>query len=116
MNSSPRPYLKVARLQSTQRGMRSTSSCSTLTHSTGPMPSGKSKTSGSLNGAVVNQPPSTSALARSQITGGLRHSSIVVHIENDGAKISLPSSSVTTRLAPSRVPSSSMSENRWSAA
>ena len=54
MNSSPRPYLNVARLQSTQRGMRSTSSCSTLTHSTGPMPSGKSKTSGSLNGGVVN--------------------------------------------------------------
>ena len=49
-------------------------------------------------------------------TGGLRHSSIVVHIENDGAKISLPSSSVTTRLAPSRVPSSSISLNRWSAA
>ena len=47
MNSSPRPYLNVARLHSTQRGIRSTSSCSTLTHSTGPMPSGKSKTSGS---------------------------------------------------------------------
>ena len=57
MNSSPRPYLNVARLQSTQRGMRSTSSCSTLTHSTGPMPSGKSKTSGSLNGGVVNHSP-----------------------------------------------------------
>ena len=110
MNSSPRPYLNVARLQSTQRGMRRTSSCSTLTHSTGPMPSGKSKTSGSLNGAVVNHSPSC------QMTGGLRHSSIVVHIENDGAKISLPSSSVTTRLAPSRVPSSSISLNRWSAA
>ena len=82
MNSSPRPYLKVARLQSTQRGIRSTSSCSTLTHSTGPMPSGKSKTSGSLNGGVVNQPRSFS-----QITGGLRHSSIVVQIENDGAKL-----------------------------
>ena len=79
MNSSPRPYLKVTRLASTQRGMRSTSSCSTLTHSTGPMPSGKSKTSGSLNGAVVNQPRSFS-----QTTGGLRHSSIVVHIEKLG--------------------------------
>src|SRR4029079_9956697 len=110
MNSSPRPYLNVARLQSTQRGMRSTSSCSTLTHSTGPMPLGKSKTSGSEKGAVVNHSPSC------QITGGFRHSSIVVHIENDGAKISLPSSSVTTRLAPSRVPSSSISLNRWSAA
>ena len=45
------------------------------------MPSGNSNTSGSLKGAVVNQPRS-----RSQITGGLRHSSIVVQIENDGAK------------------------------
>src|SRR4051794_38332258 len=110
MNSSPRPYLKVARLQSTQRGISSTSSCSTFTHSTGPIPSGKSNTSGSLNGAVVCQAPSC------HTTGGLRHSSIVVHIENDGAKISLPSSSVTTRLAPSRVPSSSISEKSWSAA
>ena len=116
MNSSPRPYLKVARLQSIQRGIRSTSSCSTLTHSTGPMPSGKSKTSGSLKGAVVNQPPSGLDAFFSHTTGGLRHSSIVVHIENDGAKISSPSSPVTTRLAPSRVPSSSISENRWSAA
>ena len=77
--------MNVARLHSTQRGIRSTSSCSTFTHSTGPMPSGKSKTSGSLNGGVVNHSPSC------QITGGLRHSSMVVHIENDGAKISLPS-------------------------
>jgi hypothetical protein len=77
MNSSPNPYLNVTRLASTQRGMSSTSSCSTLTHSTGPMPSGKSKTSGSLNGGVVYQPRSFS-----QITGGLRHSSIVVQIEN----------------------------------
>ena len=81
MNSLPRPYLNVTRLASTQRGISRTSSCSTLTHSTGPMPSGKSKTSGSLNGAVVYQPRS-----RSQMTGGLRHSSIVVQIENDGAK------------------------------
>ena len=81
MNSSPRPYLNVTRLQSTQRGMRRTSSCSTLTHSTGPMPSGNVKTSGSENGGVVNQPRS-----RSQTTGGLRHSSIVVQIENVGAK------------------------------
>ena len=81
MNSSPRPYLKVTRLQSIQRGINSTSSCSTLTHSTGPIPSGKSNTSGSENGAVVYQPRS-----RSQITGGLRHSSIVVQIENVGAK------------------------------
>ena len=81
MNSSPRPYLNVTRLALTQRGTRSTSSCSTLTHSTGPIPSGKSNTSGSLNGGVVYQPRSAS-----QMTGGLRHSSIVVQIENDGAK------------------------------
>ena len=41
---------------------------------------------------------------------------MIVHIENPGAKTSLPSSSRTTRLAPSRVPSSSMWLNRWSAA
>ena len=45
------------------------------------MPPGKSKTSGSLNGSVTYQPRSAS-----QITGGLRHSSMVVQIENDGAK------------------------------
>ena len=45
------------------------------------MPSGKSNTSGSENGSVVNQPRS-----RSQISGGLRHSSIVVQIEKVGAK------------------------------
>ncbi len=56
MNSSPSPYLKVTRRASIQRGTSSTSSCSTFTHSTGPMPSGKSKTSGSLKGSVVNQP------------------------------------------------------------
>ena len=81
MNSAPSPYLKVTRSASTQRGMSSTSSCSTLTHSTGPMPSGKSKTSGSLNGSVVNQPRPFS-----QTTGGLRHSSMVVQMENEGAK------------------------------
>ena len=73
--------MKVTRLALTQRGISSTSSCSTLTHSTGPMPAGKSKTSGSLNGSVVYQPRS-----RSQITGGLRHSSMVVQMENEGAK------------------------------
>ena len=80
MNSSPSPYLKSTRRQSIQRGTRSTSSCSTFTHSTGPIPSGKSNTSGSENGSVVYQPRS-----RSQITGGLRHSSIVVQIEKVGA-------------------------------
>ena len=73
--------MNVQRLQSTQRGMRRTSSCSTFTHSTGPMPSGNSNTSGSENGGVVNQPRSFS-----QITGGFRHSSIVVQIEKVGAK------------------------------
>ncbi len=60
MNSSPSPYLNVTRRASTQRGTSSTSSCSTLTHSTGPIPSGKSNVSGSLNGGVVNQPRSRS--------------------------------------------------------
>jgi hypothetical protein len=45
------------------------------------MPSGKSNTSGSENGAVVNQPRPSS-----QMTGGFRHSSIVVQIEKVGAK------------------------------
>ena len=81
MNSSPSPYLKVTRRACSQRGISSTSSCSTLTHSTGPMPAGKVKTSGSLNGGVVNQPRSFS-----QMTGGLRHSSIVVQMEKVGAK------------------------------
>ena len=71
----------MTRRQSTQRGTSSTSSCSTFTHSTGPIPSGKSKVSGSENGAVVYQPRS-----RSHTTGGLRHSSIVVQIEKVGAK------------------------------
>ena len=80
MKSSPSPYLNVTRPQSTQRGTSRTSSCSTLTHSCGPIPSGKSNTSGSEKGAVVYQPRSFS-----QITGGLRHSSIVVQIEKFGA-------------------------------
>ena len=111
MNSSPSPYLKVTRFASTQRGISSTSSCSTLTHSTGPMPSGKTNVSGSENGGVVNQP-----LSFSQITGGFRHSSIVVQMLKLGAKISSPDSSRTTRFAPSRVPSSSISPNSSSAA
>src|SRR6266567_5913805 len=107
MNSAPRPYLNVTRLASIQRGISSTSSCSTFTHSTGPMPAGKSNTSGSLNGSVVNQPRS-----RSQMTGGLRHSSIVVQIEKVGAK-SYPA---TTRFAPSLTPMSRISLNMVSAA
>jgi hypothetical protein len=58
-----------------------------VTHSTGPMPSGKSKTSGSLNGGRCE--PASGPF--SQITGGLRHSSMIVHIEKPGAKTSLPS-------------------------
>ena len=103
MNSSPKPYLNVTRSQSTHRGTSSTSSCSTLTHSTRPIPSGKSNTSGSENGAVQYQPRSFS-----QITGGFKHSSIVVQIENVGAK-AYPSIS---RLAPSRTPTSSIVEKR----
>ena len=72
--------MKVTRLASIQRGMSRTSSCSTFTHSTGPMPSGKTNVSGSEKGGVVYQP-----LSFSQITGGFRHSSIVVQIEKDGA-------------------------------
>ena len=53
MNSCPSPYLKVTRSQGTHRGIRTTSSCSTFTHSTEPIPSGKSNTSGSEKGAVV---------------------------------------------------------------
>ncbi len=82
MTSSPKPYLKVTRRQSIQRGTSSTSSCSTFTHPTGPIPSGNTNVSGSLNGRVVYQPRSFS-----QITGGFRHSSIVVQIENVGANV-----------------------------
>ena len=85
--------MKVTFFASTQRGMRSTSSCSTWTHSTGPMPPGKSNTSGSLNGGRVKKPASTSyppsaptARSRSHTTGGLRHSSMIVHIENAGGE------------------------------
>ena len=60
MNSSPSPYLNVTRSTSIQRGIRITSSCSTLTHWSGPMPSGNVNISGSLNGSVVNQPRSRS--------------------------------------------------------
>ena len=81
MNSAPRPYLKLTFLASTFCGIKTTSSCSTFTHSTGPIPSGKSKTSISLNGSVVYQPRPSS-----QTNGGFRHSSIVVQIEKEGAK------------------------------
>jgi len=70
------------------------------------MPSGKENTSGSLNGSVVCQEP------LSHTTGGFRHSSMVVQMENDGAK-SYP---VTVRSAPSRTPTSSMELNSSSEA
>ena len=54
MKSDPRAYLKLAFLiVGMPRGMSTTSSCSTLTHSTGPIPSGKTKASGAENGSVV---------------------------------------------------------------
>ena len=79
MKSAPSAYLKVTLPVSTQRGTSRTSSCSTLTHSTGPMPSGNGKSSGALNGSVVCQSPF------SQTIGGFRHSSIVVQMLNTGA-------------------------------
>src|SRR6202050_5540117 len=100
MNSEPRPDLKVTRRAGTQRGISRPSPGSTCTHPPGPMPAGKVKPSGSLNGSVVNQPR-----PRSQITGGFRHSSIVVQMENVGGK-SYPA---TSRLPPSRPPSLSRS-------
>ena len=78
-----------------------------MTHSTGPIPAGKLKISGSLNGSVVYH-----CLPRSHTTGGFRHSSIVVQMENVGAN-SYPS---TTRFAPSRTPISSTDANSRSAA
>ena len=81
MKSAPRAYLKVTRLTpGIQRGTSSTSSCSTLTHSTGPISSGNGKSSGAEKGSVVCQSPSA------QTTGGLRHSSMVVQMLNTGAK------------------------------
>ncbi len=82
------------------------------------MPSGKSKTSGSEKGGSVKNPFSRSPppRSRSHTTGGLRHSSMIVHIEKPGANTSLPSSSRITRFAPSRVPSSSMWSKSSSAA
>ena len=71
----------MTRLACTQRGISSTSSCSTFTHSTGPIPAGKVNVSGSENGGVVYQPRPSA-----QTTGGFRHSSMVVQMEKVGAK------------------------------
>ena len=81
ISSAPSPYLNVTSRHSIHRGTSNTSSCSTFTHSRAPMPSGNTNISGSENGSVVYPPRS-----RSHTTGGLRHSSIVVHTENVGAK------------------------------
>ena len=83
MKSSPRAYLKVTRRNpGSWRGTRSTSSCSTFTHSIGPMPSGKGKDSGALKGSVVIHP----FCSPFHSMGGFRHSSIVVQMLNTGAK------------------------------
>src|ERR1044071_4839897 len=103
MNCSPSPYLKVTRLALIQRGTSKTSSCSTLTTSMGPIPSGNSNVSCSEKGSVVNQP-----LSFSQITGGFKHSSIVVQMEKLGAN-SYPSIVI---FVPSRMPISSISSNK----
>jgi len=75
MNSVPRPYLKVTRRAWIHRGISSTSSCSTFTHSTGPIPAGKVKTSGSAKGrraairasAVPTPPAPTRSMRMGQI-------------------------------------------------
>src|SRR5881409_2866704 len=103
MKCSPRPYLNVTRFAFTQRGTSNTSSCSTLTTSIGPIPSGNSNVSCSENGSVVNQP-----LSCSQTTGGFKHSSIVVQIEKLGAN-SYP---LIVIFEPSRIPISSISSKR----
>ena len=81
MNSSPSPYLNVTR--SAVDPARHEQHLLVLdVHALDRAdPSGKTNVSGSENGSVVYQPRSLS-----QITGGLRHSSIVVQIENVGAK------------------------------
>ena len=103
MNSAPREYLNVTRLHSISRGMSSTSSCSTFTHSYAPMPAGKWNTSGSLKHSVVKRPRDFS-----HTIGGFKHSSMVVQMENVGAN-SKPS---IDRFEPSRTPISSMLSKR----
>ena len=107
MNSAPKPYLKLTFLASIFCGIKITSSCSTFTHSTGPMPSGKSNISSSENGVVVYQPRPSS-----QTIGGFKHSSIVVQIENEGAK-SNPS---TLKFEPSKIVQESIRLNKCSLA
>ena len=107
INCAPRPYLKLTFLASIFCGIKTTSSCSTFTHSTGPIPSGKSKISSSENGSVVYQPRPSS-----QTSGGFKHSSMVVQMENDGAK----SEPATTKLDPSRTVIESIRENNSSLA
>ena len=82
MNSSPRPYLNVARLH-VDPARHQQHLLVLHVHALDRADAlGKSKTSGSEKGSV-REPATRPA---SQTTGGLRHSSIVVQIENDGAK------------------------------
>src|SRR5258708_2639598 len=79
MNSAPSPYLNDTRRQSIHFGISNTSSCSTSTHSIGPIPSGKTNVSGSENGGSVKNPRS-----RSHTSGGVGDTPPVVPIENAG--------------------------------
>ena len=90
LNSAGTPYLNVTLLQSISLGTRLTSSCSTFTTSTSPMPPGKLKISGSENCSVHFQCPSGNSSVFSHTTGGARHSSIVVHTENPKSDDVLP--------------------------
>ena len=85
-----------------------TSSCSTCAISTSPMPSGRKNFSSSANGSTVYQP-----LSFSQMMAGWVHSSMVVQMEKPKA---MPLAPGISRLEPSRMPISSISSKKWSAA
>ena len=81
MNSLPRPYLNVTRLASTQRGIEQhllVLHVDALDRAD-PGREGEDLRLAERLGGVP-------AAVRSQITGGLRHSSIVVQMEKVGAK------------------------------
>jgi hypothetical protein len=80
MNSDPSPYLKVTRFASIQRGMQQHFLMLHVDAFDRPDPGREREDLGSENGGVVCQPPFFS-----QTTGGLRHSSMVVQMENVGA-------------------------------
>ena len=111
MNSSPRAYLKVAFLTPLRRSalwaIWMTSSCSTWPTSTSPMPSGSQNFSSSANGSMVWTSPFSYTMA------GLLHSSIVVQTLKPKL---MPLAPGISRLLPSRMPISSISSKRWSAA